>query len=189
MWRFMLCVALIPLSEAALAEDFDYSFVQASYGQIDFDDLDVDGDALGISGSFAINDSFHIFGGYETGDLDFGIDVNTFEAGLGFNTPLTDTVDLVAGLSYITTEVEVSGFGSADDDGYGLDAGLRAMVSPVVELNGGISYVDFGDGGDDTAFGAGFRYYFSDAFSVGLSGSWGDDTSTYGVGGRYSFGQ
>lgn len=189
MWRSIVCLALLPLSGTALAE-FDYNFVQGSYGQMEFDDFDVDGDVLEFGGSFALTEQLHAFGGYSTADFDGGVDFNSFEAGLGFNMPLSETVDLVASLAYVSMEVDVSGLGSADDNGYGLGVGLRAMASPTFELSGGIEYVDLGGDSDgDTAFGGGFLYHFTDAFAVGLSGAWGDDTSTYALNGRFSFGE
>jgi hypothetical protein len=132
-----------------------------------------------------LSDQFHVFGSFETADFDGGVDMTGFQAGIGFNTPISDAVDLVASLAYVNSEVEVPGF-SFDDNGYGLGLGLRAMASPAVELNGGISYADLGDG---TAFGGGFLYHFSDSIAVGFSGSWGEDTSTYALNGRFSFGQ
>jgi hypothetical protein len=190
MWRSLVILALVPMSGAAFAEGFDYSFVEGYYGQVEFDDFGVDGDGIGIGGSFAVNDSFHVFGGYETGDFDFGVDINRLQAGLGYNMPLSDAVDVVASLSYVSIEADISGVGSADENGYGLGVGLRAMVSPAVELNGGLAYKDYGDSFDgETELGAGFLYHFSDAFAVGLSGEWGEDLSTYALNGRFSFGQ
>jgi hypothetical protein len=188
MKRSCLIAALLSLSGAAAAEGLDYSFVQGTYSQVEFDDLDVDGDAFGIAGSFAIGDRFAIIAGYEVGDYDFDLETTGYEIGGLFHTPLTDRVDFVSTLSYVSLEVDVPGFGSVDDDGFGLGVGLRGMVSPQVELNGGVSYVDFSDGGDDTTFGAGVRYNFTDAVSAGLDGSWGDDTSAYGISGRIAFG-
>lgn len=188
MRRACAIAALLSLSAAAAAEGLDYSYVQGSYSQVEFDDIDVDGDGFGISGSFAIGSSFAIIAGYETGDLDFDVETTGFEIGGLYHAPLSDNVDFVTTLSYVSVEFDVPGFGSADDDGFGVGAGLRAMASPKVELNGGISYVDFSDGGDDTTFGGGFRYHFTEAFSAGLSGSWGDDASSYGINGRLSFG-
>jgi Outer membrane protein beta-barrel domain len=189
MWRSFAVLGLFSLSGAALAEDFDYSFVQASYGQVEFDDVDVDGDALGIGGSFALSERFHVFGSYETADFDGGVDFNGFETGLGFNSPLSETVDFIGQVSYVNAEFEGPG-GSVDDNGYGLGVGLRAMLTPVLEVDGGISYVDYGGGSDgDTGFGAGFLYHFTESVAVGLSGGWGDDTNTYALTGRISFGE
>lgn len=184
MWRSLLFLGLLPVSGAAFAEGFDYSFIQASYGQVEIGDAD--GDAFSIGGSFAVSDRFHIFGSYETADFD-GADLNGLQAGVGFNTPVSDVVDLTASLAYVSAEVEVPGIGSGDENGYGVGVGLRAMASPAFELNGGISYVDLGGDGE-TGFGAGFLYHFSESFAVGLSGDWGDDINTYAVNGRILFG-
>ena len=188
MLRVLAVTTLLVYSGAAFAEDFDYNFVQASYGQVELDDVDVDGDGFGIAGSVEVSEHFHLFGGYTTGDFDFGVDSTDLSAGLGYNAPISETVDLVASIAYVSTEVDIPGFGSVDDNGYGLGLGLRGMATPAVELNGGISFVDLGDSGDDTSFAAGFLYHFSDAFAAGLSGGWSDDATSYQLNGRFSFG-
>lgn len=188
MLRSCVIAVLLPLSAAATAEGLDYSFIQASYTQVEFDDFDVDGDGFGIGGSFAVADRFAIFAGYATGDFDFDVETTDIEVGGMFHTPLSESVDFVSSLSYVSAEVEAPGFGSVDDDGFGLGVGLRALASPKLELNGGVSYVDLNDSGDDTTFGAGVRYHFTEAFSAGLAGNWGDDVSSYGISGRVSFG-
>lgn len=188
MRRSCLIVALLSLAATAAAEGLDYSFVQGSYSQVEFDDIDVDGDSFGIAGSFAIGDRFAVIAGYEAADYDFDVETTAYEIGGLFHVPLSDRVDFVSTLSYVSLEVDVPNFGSVDDDGFGVGIGLRGMASPKVEFDGGISYVDFSDGGDDTTFGAGVRYHFTDAVSAGLDGSWGDDTSAYGISGRIGFG-
>lgn len=189
MLRTLLLVVLLGVSGAGFAQTFDYNYVEGYYGTIDFDDLGVDGDGFGIGGSFAVSERFHVFGEYQKADLDFGVDVSQFDLGVGFNTPISDVVDVVARLAYVSAEVDVSGLGSADEDGYGAGVGLRGMVTPQFELNGDITYVDLGSGSGDTSFGAGFLYHFSDAFAAGLSGDWDDDASMYQLTGRMSFGQ
>lgn len=191
MLRFIgLLLAGVSMSGAAFAQGFDYSFVQASYGQFDFDGADGDGDGFGVGGSVAVSDSFHLFGSYSTAEFDFGVDMNTLTAGLGYNMPVTDSVDVVASVAYVSAEVDVPGFGSFDDNGYGLGLGLRGMATPAVELHGGLSYVDLGGGSDgETSFGAGLLYHFSEAFAAGVSGDWGDDVNSYQLNGRFSFGR
>lgn len=184
-----LCLVAFSATASAQGQDLSYNFVQGSYGHIEFDDIDVDGDGFGIEGSVELSDRFHLFGGYATADMDFGVDVNQLEAGVGFNTPISDTVDFIASLAYVSAEVEAAGLGSADDSGYGLGVGLRAMLTQALEVNGDIQYVDFGDDSDgDTAFGAGFLYSFTDRFAAGLSGDWDDDLSSYQLNARMFFG-
>ena len=189
MLRSSLIVLALAISSASYAEGFDYTYADLSYGIINFDDLDVDGDGFGLGGSLAINPDFHVFAGYQSAGLDFGVDVSTFAVGIGYNTELSPTVDAVARLSYEYAEVDAPGFGSVDDSGFGFGVGLRFAASDVVEIAAGIDYVDFGDGGDDTGLNLGGFYSFTEAFDVGLTGSWSDDTSTYALTGRWYFGQ
>ena len=184
----LFLLSLVASSAAAVADGPDYSYIQGSYGQIEFDDIDVDGDGFGIAGSAALTERFHLFGGYTTADLGSGIDLNQLEAGVGLNHPVSDTMDMVLSLAYVSAEVDAGGLGSADDSGYGLGIGLRGMLTPVFEVNGELQYVDFGDGGDDTGFGAGFLYSFTDQFAAGASGDWSDDFTTYQLNARFRFG-
>lgn len=189
MLRSSLLVLLLAFSTASYADGFDYNYLDLSYGILDFDDIDVDGDGFGLGGSFAINPDFHVFAGYQAAGLDFGVDVSSFAAGIGYNTELSPTVDAIARLSYQYTDIDAPGFSSVDDSGFGFGVGLRFAASDVLELNAGLDYVDFGDGGDDTGFSLGAFYSFTDVFDGGLSGSWSDDTSSFVLTGRYYFGQ
>ncbi|MDH4049689.1 MAG: porin family protein [Gammaproteobacteria bacterium] len=185
--RFVSFMLLMFLSTAGAAEGLNYNFVEVGYAKVDIDSPDVDGDGFGIGGSFAISDEFHLFGNYQMADFDFNVDLTQFDVGIGFNTPIADAIDVVASLAYVYTEVEASGFGSVDDNGFGLGVGLRALVSPQVELHGGVTYVDLSDSGSDTALDAGFRFNFNERFALGLAASWGDDVSIYSLAGRIYF--
>ena len=188
MFRSSLVLLILVFSASANAEGFDYSYLQLNYSTVDFDDINVDGDGLGLSGSFAINPDWHVFGGYQAAGLDFGVDVNTFAAGIGYNTEMSPVVDMFARLSYQYIEIDVPVFGSVDDNGIGFGVGLRFAASEQLELNAAIDYVDFSDSGDDTGFSAGALYEFSDAFSLGFGGSWSSDVSAYTLSGRFYFG-
>lgn len=193
MTRLIVSAVLLTFAAIANADNFSYNHATVSYSQLDIDDIDVDGDTVDLSLSAAISDSFHVFGSYGVGELDddFGnnVDVDTLSIGIGHHWSLSDQLDLVSSVSYEYIELDLAGFGSEDDNGYGLELGLRYAATPQLELDAGISHVNFGDGADDTGFGAGALYNFTDNFSLGLSGSWTDDTSAYGVGGRFYFGK
>jgi opacity protein-like surface antigen len=102
---------------------------------------------------------------------------------------MSDKVDLVASLSYQYLEFDIPLVGSIDDSGLGLSVGFRFAQSDKLELNAGINYVDYGDGGDDTGFALGALYDVNDAFSVGLGGEWSDTISMYTLSGRFYFGR
>ena len=192
MLRSVLLTALLAFSASVSAEDFSYNYFGAGYTRINLDDgfVDIDGDAFGLNGSYEINESFYVFAGYGMGEFEEAgvtVDMDTLRAGIGWHTPLSDQVDLVTDLSY--EYIDLSAFGvSVDDNGFGLGVGLRFAATDNVELNAGINYVDFGDGGDDTGFGIGALFGVSDNIDIGLSADWADDTSAYGINGRFYFG-
>jgi long-subunit fatty acid transport protein len=189
MLRSSIVVLLIAFSASVSAEDFDYNYFSLGYGIIDFDNVNADGDGFNLGGSYAINESFHVFADYSSANLDNNIDATGFGAGIGWHTSLSDVVDLVAGLSYEYVEIDVPGIGNPDDNGLGLGVGLRFAASDVLELNAGIEYVDLSDSGSDTGFGVGGLYDVTDAFSIGLGGNWSDDASSYTLSGRFYFGE
>lgn len=189
MVRSIFILVCLTFSVSAAAKDFDYNFFQLGYGNVEYDDVNVDGDGFGLSGSYAINEDFHVFGGYESAGLDFGVDATSFGAGLGWHTMLSPVVDLVASFSYQYVELDAPGVGSVDDNGLGLGVGLRFAATDLLELNAGINYVDFSDSDADTAFGVGGLYNFTDAFALGLGASWSDDVSSYTLSGRFYFGE
>lgn len=188
MFRSTLVLLTLAFSVSATAADFDYNFLTLGYGTTDFDDVNVDGDGFGIGGSYAINEDYHVFGGYSSADLDFNIDATMFSAGIGFNRGMSEVVDFVAQLSYEYVELDAPGVTGADDNGLGLGVGLRVAANEMLELNAGIQYIDLSDSGSDTGFSAGGLYSFTDAFALGLFGDWSDDVSSYTLSGRFYFG-
>ena len=191
MLRSILLVILFAFSTAVYADGFNYNSVTATYGQIDFDDFDADGDIFGIEGSFAVSDSFHVFAGYGVGEVEdniSSIDLDQWNIGLGYNMSLSDKIDLVTGLSYEYIELSAANQISVDDNGFGLSVGLRMAATENLEVNAGLSYIDYSDGGDNTAIGGGVLYSFTESFALGASVSFDDDTTGYNVGGRFYFG-
>ncbi len=190
MLRSLGLLSLLALASPALADGLNYNYLEAGWVNFDLDDdiVDVDGDGFGVGGSFEVGESMFVTAGYSTADFDFDIDLDQLSFGLGVHTPIGDNVDFVGTVSYVSVEASAFGF-SEDDDGFGASVGIRAMVSDAVELAGGINYIDLSDSGDDTSFGGSAWYYFNDQFAVGLQVEFGDDITSYGIGGRLFFGQ
>lgn len=171
----------------ASADSPSYDFFQIDFISGDIDNPDVDGDGFGLGGSVSIQENWYLFGEYSDLDFDGSVDLSLLELGVGYRLPMSDTTDLALSASYVSADLD-SSFGSADDDGYGISALIRGMVSDQFELNGGISYVDLGGtGGDDTSFVFGGVYSFTDnvAFKAGIE--IGDDINFYTAGFRFYF--
>lgn len=181
-------LSLLVLPCATQAADFDYTFVEAGIvnTEVDVGPFSIDGDGLGFNGSYAFSDSMQFIGGYSTQDYDFGIDGSLLSVGVGFNSSLTDSLDFVADLSYLDAEVATA-LGSADENGYGIGAGVRALVGSGVELEGGIVYQDIES--SDTALRIGGRYHFSPMWAVGASFIDEDTGLSWNIGVRASFGR
>lgn len=186
MKRSLLVLLLFGLPVIAPAQEFNYNFAQLSYGTVDFDDIDLDGEVLALDFSLEITDEFYLVAEYAAGDLDFGVDTTEWSAGVGYNTSLSPVIDVFAQLTYEYAEVEV-GPGDADDSGFGIGIGLRGRPAEQMEIYGGVEHVDFGDSGDNTALFAGFLYSFTDQIAAGVNGSWDDDVSYFGITGRLYF--
>ena len=179
-------VALLP-GAAFAAETMDYTYAELGYvsTEIDVGGVDVDGDGLGVRGSFEIVDGLTLLGQYATQDFDGGVDFTTLEAGAGWHMSINPNVDFVSHLVLINVEAD-SGIASIDEDGYGVGIGLRGHVNQAFEWEGGVDFNDVGD--TSTAFRVDGRYHFTSMFSAGGGFTVDDDTTQFRVGMRAQFG-
>ena len=182
--RFMTLIAAVTLTPGlAFAEGFDYNYLEAGYvsSEIDAGGVDIDGNGLSIRGSWELQNNFQIVGSYTAQDYDGGIDVSVFQIGGGWHKPLSEKMDLITSLTWIATEVN-----NIDDNGLGIEIGLRGMAAPKVELEAALQYADVGNA--DTAFRIDGRYHFTPNFAAGAGATFDDDVTTLRIGVRYTFG-
>lgn len=183
-------IAASSIAGPAMAEGgFDYSYVELGYVKSEIDDLDIDGDGLGLRGSYEFTENFHAFAAYADQDFDFDVSATTLEVGAGLAWPVNPNMDIVGTVSYIKGEIEIPSFGEFEDDGFALGVGLRARVVEKLELTGGLKHASFDESGNDTTFGAGARYFFTNMFAAGVDLDFDDDGTTWMLGGRLSFGK
>ena len=179
-----LMLALAPL--AALAEDMSYSYIDLAYVETDIDGVSQSLDGFAARGSAGFAENFFAFGEYSTQSVS-GADLDQISVGIGGHYGLSETFDLVGKLGWYQAEVSGGGV-SIDDDGYLIDAGVRARVADSVELDAGARYTDLGgSGGDNTTFYVGGRYHFNEMWAVGAEYQSGDDFSSWLLGVRISF--
>ncbi|HEY0975385.1 MAG TPA: outer membrane beta-barrel protein [Solimonas sp.] len=178
--------ALVALPLSAFAQGLSYNYVEAGYVTGDADGTDFDGFRVKISGKIA--DSFYLFGSYGSLETDTSpaLESDTITAGLGWRHALGANTDFTAEAAFVKADVELSGFGSDDDTGYGLGVGVRHLLSPQFELAGNVDYVDVFDD-DNTSFTAAALYHFTPALSLGVSYTTDDDTDAWTFGGRFNF--
>ena len=188
-------VALLLLSSvfatpAAFAETPHFNYVSGGYLNADLDGDDANGWTL--DGSKLLGDNFFVSGQYKTvGDSEDGLDVdlNWLSAGVGYRTAMSESTDFYGLVTYENIETEVSYSGSDfsdDENGYGLSAGVRSMLTDSIEIDGRLGYIDIADD-SETAITLGARYYVNTNFSVGTSYTTIDDLDYISLTARYSF--
>lgn len=176
------CLMLALPALAAAADEPRYTYAELGYVNTDYDDIDVDGDGFRIGGSYALHRNVHLVAGYEDVGLDRGFDATAWNAGIGLNFPLRPGLDAVGRARYIDFELDTPGGGDPDEDGYGLEGLVRAMIGPQLELNGGVRYVDIED--DETSLVIGGLYEVAKNFAISAELDFGDDVTTLFIGGR-----
>lgn len=188
------CLSLVLLitSAAALAQEqtrtMSYTYLEGDYVSSSFDNPgnDVDGDGVGVKGSFSVTDQLFLLGDYTYQDLDGNVDLDELELGIGGHMPLADGLDLIGTLSYLYTNVDY-GPGDTDDDAIGLGVGLRGRLTDRFELQGGVQYADLELLRDDILLSLGGRYYLTPQLALGAGVEAGDDVTTWNAGVRYEF--
>lgn len=181
-------LAALGCTAPALAEGLSYTYVEASYVATEVDDLDIDGDGIGLFGSIALGKTFYAFASYADSDYDLDIGSQMLELGVGAHWPLSSKVDIITAAAFIDTNIDVAQFGGFSDEGYLLATGLRIALDPRWELHGAIEYVDIG-GTDDTSFDIGARFYLTQHLALGADYGHNGDGDNWGVALRYDFGR
>ncbi len=180
----VIVLALPALSQAAAEPR--YTYVEGGWVHADLDNVNEDGDGWAVGGSYAFHPNFHAIAEYEDIDLGGNLDASALAIGIGGNLTLRPGLDGIGRVRWIHEEVD-TGNGGNDDDGYGLEAGLRLMINPQLELDGSINYVDVGDS-DDTALAIGALYEVAQSLALGGDFSFSDDVTSFFLKARFYFG-
>ncbi|MAO66900.1 MULTISPECIES: outer membrane beta-barrel protein [Idiomarina] len=155
MKKTLIAIALIGTSTSALADSPNWNKLQASYIDTDIEtpiDEDISMDGYAVSGSLSLNESIFILANFDSvGDeSEFGdVDLDSLNAGIGFNHGITESTDIFATVTYEKLElvgsVDDIGSESFDESGYGAGLGVRSMLTDFFELSVKADYLDIDD--------------------------------------------
>ena len=182
--KIALLAATVISVPSVYAASPDFNYVEGGYAKIDVDDTSYDPDGFKVSGSALVGKNVFLNGSYtDTSDevANRDIDFNQLSLSLGYRMAASSNTDVYGVVSYEEAELE-----SYDQNGYGLTAGIRSRVTPNIELDGGVSYIDLDDD-DDTYLNLGASYYFTPEAAVSISYRTSDDNDIMGIAARYSF--
>jgi len=191
MKRTILASIFGALSLNAFAASPSYDFVKAGYVQADIEDAgEFEPSGFQIQGFKSLNENVYLTGRYgQLGEDVSGVDIDLdyASAGVGYRYGLTQNTDFFGEVTYeyVNIDVELDSISGEDDNGYGITAGIRSMLSEQFELRGAIRYIDIED--DETAFEIGADYFFTPQFSFGATYVIADDVDLLGVSARYTF--
>lgn len=173
----LLCLLNLPLAtELASASEFNYNYVQIGHVSSTDDSLgvNIDYSAVGISGSFEIDDDFALTASFASGSYDdIPVDTNDLSAGITFHTAINPDVDIFINGSLVQVGLETP-IGDDDDSGTGGQAGIRHIVTDDAEFDAYFSQVSIFNE-TSNAIGFGLRINISKALSLRLGYSTGDN--------------
>lgn len=183
MKRMLLSFALIAaLPLAASAAELDYSYIEGGYQNFDVDG-GADADGWNLGGSAALGQNFHLFGSYGQADLKgVDLDVDIWRVGLGWNTSISDSSDLVVRANYLQLDSDL-----ADADGYEAEVGLRSALGDQFETYVALGYVDGDDGREDVYGKLAAQYRFNPTWGLTASATVSDGANEYFIGPRITF--
>ena len=192
MKKTLLALALLAgFAGTANASELSYSFIEANY--IDAGDFDGGNafsfDGWNLRGSVELGEHFYLLGEYNSvSDNPFGtsLNIDTYEVGAGFRTPISDKADFFADASYANLDFSCNLCSDDSENGYHVRLGVRAELGSKFEGTIGVTHGDFGDYGDNTGLLLGGHFKFTENFGLVANVEVGDET-LYTVGVRASF--
>jgi len=174
-----LWLAVLPL--AAQADDFDYSYGEASLVSMSPAHNGSSMTGASVDGSYAFTDQIHGIAGFQHVSC-CNIGQNTLDLGGGWNTKLAEQVSLFVDGEFLS----VNQSGSGSHTGWGAIGGLRSWLVPKFELDGYVSHTDINANTENTL---GVRAFYTVDFHWQVFAGYANnsDADTFTIGARYLF--
>ena len=181
-------LAALPFAASA-AENVSYNYIEGGYVGTSTDTIGgfndtPDTDGWSVGGSGALPPNFHLFGNYSRPEFDdnFG-DLDRWRLGVGYNHEINSSVDLLTRVAYEKAE-----FDAIDLDGWSVEAGVRAGLTPNIEAFALAGYEDYDQGVDGEFYGrVGAQVKFNQTWGINGEVKFVDGYTEYFVGPRISF--
>lgn len=173
-------LAALPFAASA-AEGVSYNYVEGGYAASKISGPDADGWAIGGSGAIAPN--FHVFGNYNSQEIDnTNFSIDNWRLGVGYNHEIGAKTDLLTRVAYERYETDVQNF-----NGYSVEVGLRSGLTKNWEGFVLAGYEDGSDFDGDFYGRIGTQVKFNPNWSVSGEVKFANGDAQYFVGPRYTF--
>ncbi|KAF1712195.1 hypothetical protein CSC70_01285 [Pseudoxanthomonas kalamensis DSM 18571] len=137
---FALPLLLAAPFAASAADGVSYNYLEGGYTAANLDNSP-DTDGWAVKGSAAIAPNFHLFGSYDSQEVDnINFDIDHLVLGVGYNHTLTSQVDLLSRVAYERYQTDPQDF-----NGYSAEVGVRAALTRNLE---GYALAGWEDGSD-----------------------------------------
>ncbi|WP_411833586.1 diffusible signal factor-reguated Ax21 faimly protein [Pseudoxanthomonas mexicana] len=168
---------------ASAADGVSYNYVEGGYVASNTDIADADGWAL--KGSVALHPNFHLFGDYQSQELDDfqNVDINNWRLGVGYNHGLSQRVDLLTRVAYERYDIDYA----PKLDGYSVEVGVNGAMTHRLNGYALVGYEN-GDEYDGDFYGRlGAQVKFSPNWSASADVKFSDGDTQWFVGPRFSW--
>lgn len=199
----------IMASAPAFSETLNWNYAQAGYTHTETDTgLGIENvEKLNLNGfqlkaSAALSENVFVTADYALTNDDVisklanqpnnDIDFAHGSVGVGYQYGDGETAAIYAIASYEYTEVDNENRADAqksnkdENEGFGLTFGLRSMMTPSLEIDANIAYIEL-ESDSDTAYSFATHYYFTDHIALGVNYTSFGDLDTVGATLRYAF--
>jgi hypothetical protein len=179
MKKLLTITSLAFLTSAAMAAEagksetgVDYNELAAGYSSMEMNSKTYTG--YGISATYLLTENFFVLGSYGSVEKS-PITIASTSGSVGYRLPMATNTDAVATIGYSYVDL-----GTTHEDTYPMSLGVRAAVTPDVDLGADLIYVQRDDA--QSGFGASIKYKINSNLFVRGDYRSLTDSSQYSVG-------
>jgi hypothetical protein len=168
-----LLTSTVFAAEAGQSETgVDYNELAAGYSSMEMNSKTYTG--YGISATYLLTENFFVLGSYGSVEKS-PITIASTSGSVGYRLPMATNTDAVATIGYSYVDL-----GTTHEDTYPMSLGVRAAVTPDVDLGANLIYVEQKDA--QSGFGASIKYKINSNLFVRGDYRSLTDSSQYSVG-------
>lgn len=180
MKKYLIAMIVICMGTMAFGAEPNYQRFSVGYSTIDVDNTSENLTGINLGATFRYSDPVLLsveHSRFSEGSLK----VNATVLGGSYLHGLSNTTDLIAGVYLAQTSVELGSL-SGSESNLGINAGIASRLSDLLQLEGGISFID-----GNSSIGVGARFFIDPKASIDINFSSIDNSSTTTIGGSYLF--